>query len=547
MPDELARFGPLGDLSIRADVERRTIDLRLFSWDTPGMTEDGPELIARDADLSATDVASWRLRLDHQDPPIGRGVALDTKSDPIGPVASFLVSRTARGDEGLTLATDGTYGGASVGFIRTPPAEYRSVGRDRVAVRRALDVREVSLTWRPAHEGSAILAIRQQEAQGMSNEETNGGQAPAPIVQTSAPAAPAEGTITTLFQSMEARLTERFAGLEDLARRQATTLEGIPSAPKIPRLTGNLVGRWMRAALAHLDGEKVPDLELRALADVVTTDNLGVVPKNIRSEVLGIIDASRPFLESTREVDPGESGMTQTFPRIEQRPLAGVQSAEKAELASRKTIIGTVDFASKTIGGAGDLSIQLLRRSSPAFLALWLELLGEAYAIEAEDKAVDALLAAAVNAGTGAFDPETFAFGEAFTNAAAVSPSLAMRPDRMWLSTAAYVAMVDARTPSGGGGTPMYPGLVQLDGITVTNQGAGPAGLRIRPVLVPALDDEAVDVVIGPSRGFAWAEDGTFQLQADNVAKAGRDVGLAGIMWFMPIYPAAFTTYALGA
>ena len=31
-----------------------------------------------------------------------------------------------------------------------------------------------------------------------------------------------------------------------------------------------------------------------------------------------------------------------------------------------------------TIAGAGDISIQLLRRSSPAFLGLWVELLAEA-------------------------------------------------------------------------------------------------------------------------------------------------------------------------
>jgi hypothetical protein len=363
------------------------------------------------------------------------------------------------------------------------------------------------------------------------------------MTDQAAPTAPEmpEGDTRTMVAQLETFIQARFDALEERARKAGVQ---VPAAPE--SRAADLKGRWVRAALAYLDGDRIPDLELRALDDVITADNLGVVPKNIRTELIGIVDPARPFLNSTRKVDAGDAGMTQTFPKITQRPEVGVQATEKAELASQKTIIGTVDFTPITIGGAGDLSLQLLKRSSPSFLQLWLDLLAEQYAIMSDDKAVDALLAVtAVNEGTGAFDPETFLFGESFTNAAAASPSLALRPDRMWLSTAAFVAMMDARTPSGGGGTPMFPGLVQIEGMSGGGPG-GPFPIRLTPVLVPALDDEAVDVIIGPSRGFAWAEDGTYTLQADVPSKAGRDVGLAGMLWYMPVYPEAFTTYALG-
>jgi len=280
------------------------------------------------------------------------------------------------------------------------------------------------------------------------------------------------------------------------------------------------------------------ELQARVVADLVTADNLGVVPPMFAGDLRETIDATRPFFSSVRRLNIPRAGMQLTVPVIETRPTTGVQSSEKAELASTATSITAANFDPITIGGYGDISLQLLKRSDPSYLELYLDLLAEAMSIDADDQAVDALLAeAAVNEG-GTLDPEDASLGAAWANAAAVSRRLT--PDNIWLSSAAVAAFIDAK--ASGTNAPLYS---NLQGNFTAAGGTGGTISGLRPIHVPALDDEAVDIVVGPSRGMAVAEDGSYVLQVDVPARAGRDVALVTMIWVAVLYPAAFTTFTL--
>jgi hypothetical protein len=215
---------------------------------------------------------------------------------------------------------------------------------------------------------------------------------------------------------------------------------------------------------------------------------------------------------------------------------------EKSEITSTKTSITNVSYDAITIAGGGDISLQLLKRSSPSYLGLFMELLAEAYAQNAEAEALAGLLAlvgqgGGVNDG-GTLDPELLVLGPAWSAGAAVRKPI----NTMWLSSSAVGAFIDAKANTTN--APLYSSIQA--GFTAAG-GTGGTISGLRPIWVPGLDGTGYDVLVGPSSGYAWTEDGTYTLQVDVPSKAGRDVALVGILWFAPMYPTAFTAYGIAS
>lgn len=537
-PDDLLTFEGLApEIEVRSE-SKREVGVRIMTWGEVGRTEEGLELFERGA-FAGTNASDVVLRMEHEGPPIGIGVDIEEREkDAIG---VFRVAQTARGDEALTLIKEGMYKGSSPMFRRdNHQTVYEQTPNGRLARRQRVDMREVSLTWRPTYQGTGPMFLRSEGVAPVAEDFSPGPETPVPnpAGSTSADEEIIEKMRHFASKSDQAGLMERIDKLE--ARAQQDTSATLPD-PKadisVPRR-----GDWMQAALTLMDGGDLRADQKRSLADNISDDNPGFVPVVYSNDLIGVIDQTRPFIQTTRSIDMPDNGLQISYPRITQRPSVAEQTSEKTEVSSRKVTTDRITADVRTFAGAGDISIQLLRRSSPSFLDAFLELLAEQYAIVTEDAAVDALLAASPTAGTGTFDPSDPEFGEAFENGVAAGRTLI--PDHIWLSTTAMVEFIDAKSPSGGGGTPMYPGLAGIAGITGGGT-TGPLPMSLTPVWTPALDNETVDVIIGPSTGFRHAEEGTFSLTADVPGRLGRDVALAGFMVFVPVYPAAFTTYVV--
>ena len=527
---------PDSEITVRS-MDRREIEARIVPWDVAIETPIGLESFKRGA-FSHINPRHVVLRLGHDGEPVGAGLSLEERDD--GAHMVFRVSKTQRGDDALTLAADGVTRHVSVEYApRESQGQVVYRNRQRVTELTRAALKGVATTYVPAYPQAEILAVREAEgAASMPDNEPAVGAAPIepPVIDMT--------PVTASIAALEQRFADRFLQLEERSRSNFT----IPSAHAEPDVRGKR-GDWMSAVIRMLSGERVNDLQMRELADLVTSDNVGVVPDAYLTEMIGVIDPSRPFLQSTRKLDLPAAGMSLVVPKIITKPTAGVQAIygdesypEKSEITSTTTSITNVTYDAVTIAGGGDIGLQLLKRSSPSYLSLYLELLAEAYGSNAESEALATLIALVgvpdgVNDG-GTLDPEALVLGNAWSAGAAVKKPI----NTMWLGSAAVGAFIDAKVT--GSNAPLYSSIQA--GFTA---GAGTGGTisGLKPVWVPALDGSGVDVLVGPSSGFGWTEDGTYTLQVDVPAKAGRDVALVGILWFAPMYPTAFTAYGIAS
>jgi HK97 family phage major capsid protein len=165
-------------------------------------------------------------------------------------------------------------------------------------------------------------------------------------------------------------------------------------------------------------GDKARALQVREQAierlervqNTLTSDVAGLLPPTHLSQIMDIINKSRPVVASARQV--GLTSGQFTYPQITQRPQVLKQTAEKTEAGTAKMIAPMVTVSADTYLGGGDISWQAINWSTPDALQLWFDLAAEAYARATETAACSELGTAGggtISTGLGTTGTESFA------------------------------------------------------------------------------------------------------------------------------------------
>jgi hypothetical protein len=159
------------------------------------------------------------------------------------------------------------------------------------------------------------------------------------------------------------------------------------------RSAGEYIADLYTARMGDQDAFNRLEVFHRVAAHQTTADNPGLLPERIVEPVVNGVDAARPLVTALGTQDLGAGSWA--YARVTQHTQVDVQSAEKAEMASRKMTVTKTSITAPTYGGYVNVSKQDIRRTSPQVLDMIIADLGGQYAIVTEDACADALVAAA--------------------------------------------------------------------------------------------------------------------------------------------------------
>ena len=497
-----------------ADSNARTLTGRIVTWGETGFTSAGATVFAEN---SITIPKNVKLLLEHdRTRPIGK--LLKYEITPLGIEATFRVAGTIAGDDSLLEAAEGLRDGFSVGIKLN---EWENV--DGSMVVKSSQMIETSLVTDPAIDSARVSEVAASETEVSESTDSDVQPEGEQVSDTTVPeVAPAAETV-------------------EAAKTEVTVSASAPVAYTTPRVNLNVTaGQYAKAQLAASRGDSDARDLIAALQVATVAENTGMVPPNYLKDVIGVIDSSRPFIDSIERAALPASGMKIFTPKLGAQATVAL-TAEGAEFSSTDTAVTFQEDNVVKFAGAGRLDVELVDRSDPSFLDLYIRELAASYAQKTDAYAAN-IAAQNAAASTGATIYKSIADGIADSFGV-----MRMTPNRLLVAAGGGVNDIDFSGLLGAvdsTGRPIFAAAAPQNANGLISQGstAGTvAGLSL--VVDPNYtgnDAGAKYALVYPSNAMRFHESSQIQLRTAVVANGQLDIGLYGYAAVVNRYPTAF-------
>jgi hypothetical protein len=327
----------------------------------------------------------------------------------------------------------------------------------------------------------------------------------------------------------------------EAAKSEVTVSASAPVMYSSPRVNLNVsAGQVAKAQLAASRGDSDARDLIAALQVATVAENTGMVPPNYLRDVIGIIDNSRPFISSIETAPLPASGMKIFTPKLGAQATVAL-TAEGVEFSSTDTAVTFQEDTVVKFAGAGRLDVELVDRSDPSFLDLYISELASSYAQKTDAYAAN-IAAQNSAASTGATIYKSIADGIADSFGV-----MRMTPNRLLVATGGGVNDIDFSGLLGAvdsTGRPIFAAAAPQNANGLISQGstAGTvAGLSL--IVDPNYtgnDLGAKYALVYPSNAMRFHESSQIQLRTAVVANGQLDIGLYGYCAVVNRYPTAF-------
>ena len=441
--------------------------------------------------------------------PIGRMISHEVS--PIGVIGKFKIASTTAGNDALVLASENLRGAFSIGAKINESSPV-----DGVLKVTSAELIEVS------HVGSPAFA----EAQ---------------ITDVAASADNQTETLTEKEADMkDVKTSEVEAAPEAVEASKPEAVVTAAVAYAKPRVNTDVTaGQYAMAQIKAMQGDSDSRDLVAALEIATVTENTGVVPPNYLRDIIGIIDDSRPFINSIERAALPASGMKIFTPKLGAQATVDL-TAEGAEFDSTDTAVSFQEDDVVKFAGANIVNVELLDRSDPSFLDLLIRELAASYAQKTDAHASNiAAQGSSASVGTTIYKGIAQGIADGYN-------VMRFTPNNLLVAPSGGFQGLDYASLLGevADGRPLFAAAAPSNAAGLISQGSTNgtvAGLNlvVDPNYPGTNGGNKVGLVY-PTAAMRFHESGTVQLRANVVANGRVEIGIYGYVAVVNKYPTAF-------